>query len=280
MAGIRVITFFRSDVPRVATIIREQFDVLDEQDIGKALIEQQRIGYQSVHFIVRLSPSRFSLPEYREFRGLKAEIQLRTVLQHAWAEIQHDIEYKSGLVVPASIHQRFMELAGLIEIGDREFDAIQREHFAVATRPPADEVETPDTEAVPSSSDETGAAPPIDRVALRRYLDARLSPDGRMAEWSYDFAARIVAALGFSNTTQLDEAIADYDDDLISRLLYGSRLGQVGRFEAVLLAAMGDKFIERHPWNEADWFRERAARQLASLAARGIQVGTYDPLDE
>src|SRR5438309_774277 len=54
-----------------------------------------------------------------------AEIQVRTILQHSWAEIEHDIQYKSVSVIPAEIRRRFMSLAGMLEIADREFQAIQ-----------------------------------------------------------------------------------------------------------------------------------------------------------
>jgi ppGpp synthetase/RelA/SpoT-type nucleotidyltranferase len=60
------------------------------------------LGYQSVHYLVQFSPERCALPEYQRFQGRIAEIQVRTVLQHGWAEIEHDIQYKAGLVEAVS----------------------------------------------------------------------------------------------------------------------------------------------------------------------------------
>jgi ppGpp synthetase/RelA/SpoT-type nucleotidyltranferase len=53
---------------------------------------------------------------------------VRTILQHAWAEIEHDIQYKSARALPPALRRRLAALAGLLEIADREFQAIRDEH--------------------------------------------------------------------------------------------------------------------------------------------------------
>ena len=55
-----------------------------------------------------------------------ASIQLRTVLQHAWAEFEHDIRYK-GTIPPEQVPDldRFTLAAGLLELADREFSEIR-----------------------------------------------------------------------------------------------------------------------------------------------------------
>ncbi len=90
---------------------------------------------------MKLAPQRALLPEYERSADSITEIQVRTVLQHAWAEIEHDIQYKSASVIPAEIRRRFMSLAGMLEIADRESQAIQdadkRLSWAEARRRPA-----------------------------------------------------------------------------------------------------------------------------------------------
>ena len=95
LAGVRIITFFPITTEQVKVVIHEEFLVSDEQDKADLLMKEEKFGYQSVHYIVSLKPARFILPEYAIYKNLKAEIQVRTVLQHAWAEIEHDIQYKS-----------------------------------------------------------------------------------------------------------------------------------------------------------------------------------------
>ena len=64
---------------------------------------------------------RMVLRENKAFEGLKCEIQIRSVLQHAWAEIEHDLGYKSELTIPKEVRRSFSRLAGLLELGDKEF---------------------------------------------------------------------------------------------------------------------------------------------------------------
>ena len=94
LAGVRVILFLPRTVDEVCKCIEKQFEVVERVDHGQSLLQQERFGYQSIHFIIRLNAQRLALPEYQRFNGSKAEIQVRTILQHAWAEIEHDIGYK------------------------------------------------------------------------------------------------------------------------------------------------------------------------------------------
>lgn len=80
-----------------------------------------------MHKIVSLSESRTCLSEYRNYKGLKAEIQIRSILQHAWAEMEHDLGYKGSTSVPPHIERKFTRLAGVLELADQEFTRIHEE---------------------------------------------------------------------------------------------------------------------------------------------------------
>ncbi len=127
LAGVRVITLFPKTLVEVDLILHEQFEIIEIDDKSETLKEDDRFGYHSVHYLVRLLPNRTELAEYGRFRDLVAEIQLRTILQHVWAEIEHDIQYKSVEAMPTAIRRRFIMLAGLLELADREFQAIRDE---------------------------------------------------------------------------------------------------------------------------------------------------------
>ena len=47
------------------------------------------------------------------------------MLQHAWAEIEHDLGYKSEIAIPKDIRRSFSRLAGLLEVADKEFQEIR-----------------------------------------------------------------------------------------------------------------------------------------------------------
>ena len=171
-----------------------------------------------------------ALPEYARYDGLKAEIQVRTILQHAWAEIEHDIQYKSVEVIPTPIRRRFMALAGLLEIADREFQTIQNEDEQIRQEARRS-VQAGRLEEVEITPD-----------ALRTYLDKKLGPDGRMRDWVYESTAEMLRQFGFNNFRELEECIAGYNDDELSRRVWGGRQGQLTRFETMLLAGMGRPF--------------------------------------
>ena len=90
-------------------------------------LKHNQTGYRSVHYVCELNKERADLIEMRQYKGLLFEIQIRTVLQHAWAEIEHDRNYKFSGVLPLNIRRRLYLTAGLLEIADREFTSIAAE---------------------------------------------------------------------------------------------------------------------------------------------------------
>jgi ppGpp synthetase/RelA/SpoT-type nucleotidyltranferase len=263
LAAARVITFFQRDVEVVCQVVEAEFDVVERTDKSVALREENKLGYQSVHYLVQLSDRRQDLPENASFRGRTAEIQVRTILQHAWAEIEHDIEYKSVVALPGSIKRRFTELAGLLEIGDREFQAI------------ADANDELVAEARESVAEGRFGGLEITPDSLRAYLNTRIGPDARVVEgWYPYFAWSVLPTLGFQTLDELDECLKGLNGLEIDRLLYGTGQGQITRFQNILLATLGDRFIELDPITRtdsglADWRRG----QLEVLRKSGISVG-------
>ncbi len=265
MAGVRVITFFPRTVVQVCECVEGEFEVIEKVDHTAAIHKEERLGYQSIHYLVRFAPNRTKLSEYKRFDGLVAEIQVRTVLQHAWAEIEHDIRYKSPTAIPQEISRRFMTLAGLLEIADREFEAIQNQDTELrsAARTSIEAGKFGEAEIAPD--------------ALRTFLGMTLGYDDRISDYTYELEVRILKGLGFQNFQQVHDCVNGLDDDHLSRAVWDSRVGQVSRFELMLLAAMGDYFIEKHIWNDRESFRESLEWQLKRLSEKGIKIGSYRP---
>ncbi|MBY6436235.1 RelA/SpoT domain-containing protein [Rhodococcus kroppenstedtii] len=266
LAAARVITFFLSSVAETDGVIREEFEILEKSTKGDTSNFEGRLGYQSVHYLVKLKATRTSLPEYSRFGDMIAELQVRTILQHAWAEIEHEIQYKAADVLPQEVSRRFQALAGLLEIGDREFQALDDANKAITkqARAQIDNGQLVQVEITPDS--------------LKAFLDRKLGPDGRVREWNYSWTARLLRRLGFVDLEQVDRAIANYNDDEVSRALWGTRQGQITRFEDVLLASMGENYIARHSFSDTlSGFAESKQRQLRKLSEKHIQVGNYSP---
>lgn len=138
LAGVRVIVFTRAAVDSVCAGISNILNVTEMQDIGERVYNQGKFGYQSKHLLVVLGSDRKGLFENHEFADLVCEVQVRTILQHAWAEIEHDIQYKSDEEIPLDLRKRFSALAGLLELGDREFQRIQDDSESLKSAVKAD----------------------------------------------------------------------------------------------------------------------------------------------
>lgn len=215
--------------------------------------------------MVTLSDARTSLPEYQRFKSAKVEVQVRTILQHAWAEIEHDIQYKTSATIPRDIKRRFMSLAGLLELADREFQAIQD----------ADRDLTERAEDLISAGELKTVE--ITPGALKVYLDKALGPDGRMTEASYDWTARLLLQLGFNSLEQVNQCVSAFDDDMLCRIVDGARQGQLTRFEYTLLAGMGELYIQLHPWGAEKWYLDYLTRKLKIFKKHKIDVGWFVP---
>lgn len=119
LCAARIICFFNNTVDEIAEAIRERFVVDEKNSVDKrATLNATQFGYLSLHYVVSLKPSDiYPL----ELCNIRFEIQIRTVLQHAWAEIEHDLGYKSEFGVPVPIRREFSRIAGLLEIADNQF---------------------------------------------------------------------------------------------------------------------------------------------------------------
>jgi ppGpp synthetase/RelA/SpoT-type nucleotidyltranferase len=100
LAGARLIFYTDTDVERFlgSRLIHRNFEV--EEDgvkIHHPTQENNQRQYRAIHFTIRLKDDRVNLPEYSKFKGLRCEVQVQTILHHAWAETSHDITYKGEI---------------------------------------------------------------------------------------------------------------------------------------------------------------------------------------
>jgi putative GTP pyrophosphokinase len=107
-------------------VVVPEFEIDSPNSVDKRRQEDfDRFGYSSLHYVASLGHSRAALADYSEFKQLKFEIQIRSILQHAWAEIEHDLQYKSELEIPREAKRRFARLAGLLDLADSEFTGLR-----------------------------------------------------------------------------------------------------------------------------------------------------------
>lgn len=166
LAGVRLITHYEDDVDRVAKVIETEFLVDSKNSIDKRVaMDPDKFGYLSLHYVVSLNQKRAALRENQSYAGLKAEIQIRSILQHSWAEIEHDTGYKSEAEIPRHIRRRFSRLAGLLEIADREFIDIRNE-LAAYSKEVTEKIE----KAVCSEEGGNLDPLPLDKITIQNFV--------------------------------------------------------------------------------------------------------------
>jgi len=140
LAGLRIIVYRLQDIETVSGLIESELKVLKRTSAGEGTdCEPEKFGYRSIHLDVMLDDRRAALTEWSDMEDMMAEIQVRTVLQHAWAAVSHALEYKSEAGLNEELRHRLARLAGILELADEEFSAISRGFFrvepAVRTKP-------------------------------------------------------------------------------------------------------------------------------------------------
>lgn len=127
----RIVVLFESDIARVRAILQEHFVVTESRDLTKSVVEPKigiKVGYRSLHLLLR--PKIETTPDPWEslsgFEDVVFEVQIRTLLQHAWAEIEHAFQYKATGQVPEDLSRRIYILSGLLELADSEFASLKQ----------------------------------------------------------------------------------------------------------------------------------------------------------
>lgn len=123
LAGTRVVCLYRDDVDKVIDIIRADFTVVEHTNKFDEL-GVNKFGYGAQHLLVQLGKSS-SGARYDDLKELVCEVQIRTVVQDAWAIIQHHLLYKSESQMPTQLQRKLNCLAGLFETVDDQFEMIK-----------------------------------------------------------------------------------------------------------------------------------------------------------
>jgi putative GTP pyrophosphokinase len=117
IVGARVVALFLSDLPRISDLVKSMFDVRASED----KIDPATFGYMSLHYEA-LIRSEHSGPRYDAIRGIPFEIQVRTILMDAWANVSHYLAYKGEDTIPVSLRRDFFALSGLFYVADKHFE--------------------------------------------------------------------------------------------------------------------------------------------------------------
>lgn len=231
--GVRVITYVHSDVVAIAQLFADadQLTVLEDRDMGQDTARQGRFGYASRHLLLCVGGTDAE-PSYDPMRCVS--VQLRTVLQHAWAEFEHEIRYK-GTVPPEhapDLDRRFTLAAGLLELADREFSVIR------------DTVsEGMGGRAVSAADDD----PRISAQELATFLAGRYASAGWSRTEHYAWIGGLLLELGITSLDELSEVLRPVDSAWVTgQMGYRYAAGAVRRLDDDLLQRFGEQYVELH----------------------------------
>lgn len=231
LIGVRVTTYHSTEIPRIIEALTEVFEVRRSVDKTAQTRVSGSFGYGSHHLILRVPPARVT-PVLQAYAGREFEVQIRTVLQHAWAEFEHDIRYKrrgnTGKLAP-EVDRAFTLAAGLIELADQQFDLIAAQQSATDTTAPIDLDVKFTAETLPGI------------IAL---LHGNTIPQSRLEH--YHWLEELLHAHGLTTVAQLTELMSPANLERVKTALhYTFQPGQVRIIDDLLLAAFGEEHIAK-----------------------------------
>ena len=305
LCALRVVTYFEDAIELIASVIEANFQVDLAHSVDKRrILDSSQFGYSSLHYVVTL-PNKTSIPA--RLQGIPFEIQIRTILQHAWAEIEHDLGYKSEESVPSHIRRRFSRLAGLLEIADEEFVAIKKYlksyEQGLSTRI-AEKSQTVSIDALSLSS--FIDSPTVKKLDL--YLAEELGICLEENKFFIEYLIKILSFVGLKSICDIESAIFENKNDLpafiscyfkftekawkfssknLDRFLKGYSLFFLGHLLAYKMHSLEIKKLETlsNFYQFLDYPNDKeAAKQVASLFVETMRKQTrahsYLPIHE
>ena len=122
LAGVRIVFLYASDRARLEQLVEAEFEVHEKVDkISVQGIE--KFGYGALHYTVSLKQQHAGA-RYDDLRGVRCEIQIRTILQDAWAVVAHHLSYKHEEDIPNQLKRKLHALSGLFETADDQFERL------------------------------------------------------------------------------------------------------------------------------------------------------------
>jgi hypothetical protein len=188
LVGARVVALFLSDLKLYDQIIRSTFDVIDFDD-KVAAASDDTFGYMSVHYICRLGTSHAG-PRYAGIGSQAFEVQLRTIVMDAWANVSHHLAYTTDSSIPSELRRDFFALSGLFYVADQHFELFF--HEAIKRQ----------TQATSAIAGGSTTQLPLDLETVTALLE-QLYPARKTSRRSH--IAELLKELESQNYTTLDE---------------------------------------------------------------------------
>ena len=134
LAGVRIALYFPGDVDEVDKMINSRFEILRTKEFPKDSQADKRPGdynkrfpgYAARHYHIRMNEGQLAESQKRYAQAV-IEIQVASVLMHAWAEVEHDLIYKPESGELSEDEYAILDgLNGLVLSGEVYLERLQR----------------------------------------------------------------------------------------------------------------------------------------------------------
>jgi ppGpp synthetase/RelA/SpoT-type nucleotidyltranferase len=262
VVGLRIITYYSDTIDRIAEIIKREFAQLNPMD-DKRIGKPESFGYSALHMDCTYSVKRLESTEYKRFASERFEIQITTVLGHAWAEMHH--AWYDSSDAPTEEERRFLRLAAVLELAEQEFLEIRKKKHdreRIASVQVAAAAESPDI--------------PITLESLKAFIEQK--------DIVRELDVRLAIMFGSMNAMSPDEAFLI----ALSVLVNGVGIRSIQKLESNMRAS-GDAVIEfvrrllvlpniTSSAQRTSYYKGLSIFQFASILAGALGVESYSRL--
>ena len=127
LSGVRIITYLKDEMDEICKVIQSAFEIDWPNSPNKqTLLDSDRFGYRSSHYVVSYRDAWTDIPLYSRYKGMKAEIQVRTIFQHAWASIDWKLRYKGEGELPKDVERLIFRISALLETAEDDFARVTK----------------------------------------------------------------------------------------------------------------------------------------------------------
>ena len=195
LAGVRIITYSRKDIPLIEHIVQKSFCIDVENSINKTSdLGYDKVGYRASHYVVALGSDRIKLPENKKYNDLKCEIQITSLIAHTWSEITHEKGYKFEGKLPMDLERRKNLLAGMLELADMEMDAYVEAFDGYVNK-------------IQNGMKQGGLDLEINSMSLEKYMTWKFSMIQPQIFRDIDSILKELKQFGLENIYQLDQIV-------------------------------------------------------------------------
>ena len=263
LVTVRVLLRFPEDVLRIEEVVKAEFDIDSSRSVPSSGLEDPyRFGYPAVVYILSLSNPRANLREWAKYKDLTFRLELRTMLQEAWATIFPKVNQTVGSLSEKKLTRELVLLAALLEKADQGFlslrNEIKDESLLV---PPSNQIGNPRNESLNVEKvftdeelynlfrEDSSLLGKWNAVAIEAGYP-EFTPDADYLRESFEYLCAVFRAAGIDTISEVKKFLADMEEDnkgarqlkTIHEAFKGNNKWRMDPFSALFLLVLNFKW--------------------------------------